>query len=62
MEKIESFLLKNNIDLNARVDCPNGGMYLKNLLKEFKEDVRDETIVEIVKEVRSKASGKFKIK
>lgn len=53
---VKDFMRKRGIDLDTRVYCPNGGIYLRNLLQEFSNEVRDDVLVEVVKSIREKVS------
>jgi hypothetical protein len=53
---VKDFMRKKSIDLDTRVYCPNGGIYLRNLLQEFLNEVRDDVLVEVVKSIREKVS------
>jgi hypothetical protein len=53
---VEDFMHSKKIDSDARVEMPNGDIYLHNLLNEFATMIRDETLSEVVKETRTKIS------
>lgn len=53
---VRKFLRNEGIDADTRIDKDGGGIYLRNLLLRFANDVRDETLKEIVTETRSKIS------
>ena len=55
--RIENFLNKRGADPKQRVKRDNGGQYLKNLLLEFAAFVRDETLIEVQRDVK-KLRGK----
>lgn len=52
--RIEGELLKRGIDINARVDMPNGGIYLKNLIKDICNPIVRKEVLEISKEIQKK--------
>jgi hypothetical protein len=53
---VEDFMHSKKIDSDARVEMPNGDIYLKKLLTQFATQVRDETLSEVVQETRTKIS------
>ena len=55
--RIENFLNKRGADPKQTVKRDNGGQYLKNLLLEFAAFVRDETLIEVQRDVK-KLRGK----
>ena len=50
---IDKFMVQNAIDKNQRVEIPDGGIYLKNLLQQFGNQVRNQTIADIRKELKN---------
>ena len=55
--RIEKYLKKKGADPKQRVQRDNGGQYLKNLLLEFAVFVRDETLIEVQRDIK-KLRGK----
>ena len=49
---IDYFLQKNKIEAKQRIERPNGGQYLDNLLIEFAEFVRNETLIEVESKIK----------
>ena len=54
MKYIEDFLTEQGIKLNNRVDMPNGGIYLKNLLAKYEKRVLKKEYGKIANELIEK--------
>jgi hypothetical protein len=53
ISEIKHFLKVRGIDLNTRIDRPNGGQYLYYFLAEFNDKVKRESRDKIIKHIQS---------
>jgi hypothetical protein len=51
ISEIKKFLKERGINLNTRIDRPNGGQYLYYLLAEFNDKVKRESRDKIIKHI-----------
>lgn len=49
---IENFIKSRGGDCNQRIERDNGGQYLINFLKEFASFVKEETLIDVQKEIK----------
>lgn len=50
-EEIKQWMEMNQVDYNTRIDIPNGGIYLRNLLERFEWKVRIYAIADAKKAI-----------
>lgn len=50
--RIDNFLSKRGANPKQRIERDGGGQYLKNLLLEFASFVRDETLIEVQRDIK----------
>ena len=50
--RIDNYMAKKEIDPKHRIPRNGGGQYLKNFLLEFAKFVRDETLIEVQRDIK----------